>query len=43
MFHHVFSVSALQLVIGCNGTNPFFDNDSSIHDVIGDVELPPEV
>jgi len=43
MFRHVFSVSALALVIGCNGTNPFFDTDTSIPDVIGDVELPPEV
>ena len=42
MFRHVFSVSALALVIGCNGTNPFFDTEASIPDVIGDVELPPE-
>lgn len=31
------------LIIGCNGTNPFFDTETSIPDVIGDVELPPEV
>lgn len=43
MFRHVFTVSALALVIGCNGTNPFFDTDASTPDVIGDVELPPEV
>lgn len=42
MFRHVFSVSALALIVGCNGTNPFFDTEASIPDVIGDVELPPE-
>ena len=43
MFRHVFSVSALALIVGCNGTNPFFDTAASTPDVIGDVELPPEV
>lgn len=42
MFRHVFSVSALALIIGLNGTNPFFDTEASIPGVIGDVELPPE-